>query len=126
MQQQKQSVEIAWIDSADSNESSCDDDFDMVQSYNDRIKAMHDNKLKEQVLEALAFNASANQIKRELNEEAMLFRKESLMLRAFVNLHTHATIFAKLDFYRQKVAFNYLYHAVILSKRMRKFEYLQN
>ena len=47
------------------------------------------------------------------------------MIRAFSMLHTHATIFAKLENYRKRVAFNFLYHAVCMSKRINKFEMVQ-
>ena len=72
------------------------------------------------MLEALAYFTTANQIKRQRNEEAQEFRRESLLLRAFATLNEHALIHAKLDHYKRRIAFNYLYHAVCLSKLMGK------
>ena len=45
-------------------ESSCEE-FAIVQTYNEQIRAIYEGKLKEKVLEALAFHTSASQIKRE-------------------------------------------------------------
>lgn len=76
------------------------------------MRAIYADRLKEKVLEALAFNASVTQIKRKLNEEAVQFRRESLLLRGFAMLHENALIFAKLEHFRLRVAFNQLYSSV--------------
>ena len=39
-------------------DSEDDESFDLVRSYNDRIRSFHNDLLCERVLEALAFNAS--------------------------------------------------------------------
>ena len=43
--------------SSNDGESSCEE-FAMVNSYNKRMRAIYNDKLKEKVLEALAFNTS--------------------------------------------------------------------
>lgn len=50
-------------ESSSSGESSCED-FGLVQNYNHRIKAIYQDRLKEKVLEGLAYHTTASQIKR--------------------------------------------------------------
>ena len=46
-------------DSVSSSESSCEE-FAIVQSYNEKMRCVYADRLKEKVLEALAFNASVS------------------------------------------------------------------
>lgn len=49
-----------WFDdSASSSESSCEE-FAIVHSYNEKMRCIYADRLKEKVLEALAFNASVS------------------------------------------------------------------
>ena len=43
----------------DGAESSCEE-FAIVQTYNERIRAIYENKLKEKVLEAMAYHTTAS------------------------------------------------------------------
>ena len=42
----------------------------MVNDYNAKIKAIYNNKLKEKVLDALAYHTSASHLKKQLKSEA--------------------------------------------------------
>lgn len=60
MQNSMAAQDALWFDdSASSSESSCEE-FAIVHSYNEKMRCIYADRLKEKVLEALAFNASVS------------------------------------------------------------------
>ena len=93
------------IDSDTDSEDFDEDSFTLVKGYNERIRAIYTFRLKEKVLEGLAYNASRQQLKRQQENEATQFRIESLLIRGFEMLNFHSSIVARMDAYRRRVAF---------------------
>ena len=109
-------------DSGSDSEDFDEDSFTLVKGYNQRIRAIYTYRLKEKVLEALAFHTSRQQLKRERMMEAEQFRRESLLIRAYEMLNFNSQIVSRLDIYRRRVAFYKLLEACRKQKSIRHFQ----
>ena len=112
-EESKQRLKYKYAEDSDTDES-----FDLLKSYNDKIRNFHNQLLLEKALEVLAYNTSYKQIRRQSNNEAATFRRESLLLRAFNTIQLYTSIISKLERFRLRQAFNNLQEAVALSKKL--------